>query len=222
MLKALGYRTMVFYPVPGNFLNAHDFYDSIGVDEFYDPEALGIGKGWDWKIPDSAFYQAMMKKVADSDRPVVALMLTINQHGPHDNQDPISDYVTRFEASDAAYGAFLETLSRRGRKAGVVAFGDHTPEFMARFQNDHARWYFTAYDMRCVNFECTHTPLTDRGARPIDSVLLGSMALEAFGFKLDTFSDLQRTVFSGCEDDITRCDETARLTYNTAFANYFN
>ena len=222
LLKTLGYRTMVFYPVPGTFLNARSFYGSIGVDEFYDPEALGLGKGWEWNIPDSAFYQAMVKKVADSDRPVVAFMLTINQHGPHNNDDPISDYVTRFEASDAAYGAFLDTLSRRGRKAGVVTFGDHQPEFMARFQDNHARWYFTAYDMRCVNFECIRTSLTDRGARPVDSVMLASMALEGFGFTLDTFSDLQRTVFKGCDDDITRCDETARLTYNTAFAKYFN
>ncbi|MHB1206073.1 MAG: LTA synthase family protein, partial [Rhodospirillaceae bacterium] len=35
-LKKLGYRTMVFYPVPGSFINAEAFYASIGVDEFYD------------------------------------------------------------------------------------------------------------------------------------------------------------------------------------------
>ncbi len=36
-LKKLGYRTVVFYPVPGFFINAAPFYASIGVDEFYDP-----------------------------------------------------------------------------------------------------------------------------------------------------------------------------------------
>ncbi len=217
-LKALGYRTMVFYPVPGNFINARSFYKSIGVDEFYDPEALGISEGWDWNVSDARFYEAMLKQIGDRKTPVVAMMLTINQHGPHDNQDPLTDYVARFEESDKAYGGFLQSLARRGRPAGVVTFGDHQPEFTARFLADHSAWYFTAYDIRCVNFDCAKA--AERGNKPLDVVLLTSVALEDFGFGLDGLSALQRSLFRDCDDDITRCGEPARNRFDTAFARY--
>ena len=219
-LKALGYRTMVFYPVPGNFINAKSFYTSIGVDEFYDPESLGISKGWEWNISDATLYNVMLKKISTSQTPVVAMMLTINQHGPHDNQDPLADYMARFEASDKAYGAFLDALARRGRKAGVVTFGDHQPEFTARYLDDHYAWSFTAYDIRCVNFECA--PAGQRGARPLDVVMLTPLALEEFGFRLDGLSALQRKLFQACDDDITRCDESVRRQFNSAFSRFLD
>ena len=220
-LKALGYRTMVFYPVPGNFINARNFYQSIGVDEFYDAEALGISAGWDWKTPDAKFYDAMLKKIGSSDAPVVAMMLTINQHGPHDGEDPITDYVARFAQSDDAYKAFLETLAQRNRRAGVVTFGDHQPEFMANLE-DRPLWYFTAYDIRCVNFRCSDGSDPDRGAKTLDAVMLAPLALEKFGFTLDSFSAIERTLFQNCDDDVSRCSDAARLGVNAAFSKYFN
>jgi hypothetical protein len=218
-LKKLGYRTMVFYPVPGSFINAAAFYASIGVDEFYDPITLGISAGWDWKFPDTVLYEAMLKKIEGSKTPVVALMLTINQHGPHNVEDPMSDYVARFADSDRAYGAFLTALSHRENKSGVVAFGDHQPEFTARYLDEGAVRYSTAYDVRCVNFECAGAGPT---TKPIDVTMLAPVALAQFGFTLDTFSTRQQALFQACEDDIDRCDETARVGFNTAFSPFFN
>jgi hypothetical protein len=218
-LKALGYRTMVFYPVAGSFINARNFYTSIGVDEFYDPESLGLNKSWNWRIPDVVFYNAMLKKIGTDGPPVVAMMLTINQHGPHDIPDPITDYVARFAQSDAAYGVFLDALAKRGRKAGVATFGDHQPEFTARFLDDDYKRYFTAYDIRCVNFQCA--PGT-RGDKPLDVVMLAPEALEKFGFSLDDFSTLQRGLFQDCDTDIGRCNDDTRMQFNTAFSQYFH
>ena len=217
-LKALGYRTMVFYPVPGGFINARNFYTSIGVDEFLDPEALGIDTGWEWRTADATFYAAMLKTIAKSDKPVAAMMLTINQHGPHDEADPASDYMARFEASDAAYGDFLKALAARGRKAGVVTFGDHQPEFTA-FTDAAGPLYITGYDIRCVHFTCA--PSARRGQQ-IDAVLLASHALEVFGFTLDAFSAFQMSVLGPCADDLTKCGEAARLQINTAFAPFLD
>jgi len=221
ILKSLGYRTMVFYPVPGNFLNADKFYKTIGVDEFYDPQTLGISSGWDWKIPDSAFYKAMEKKVAESKQPVVAFMLTINQHGPHEKGNALADYIARFNESDVAYSDFLNHLKRQTRKSGVVAFGDHQPDFTEGIV-DTSVMHTTNYDLRCMNFECSKTPMTDRGDKKIDIVLLGTMSLESFGFALDGFSELQKTVFKKCEDDITLCDDISRRTFNSAFSSFFH
>jgi phosphoglycerol transferase MdoB-like AlkP superfamily enzyme len=222
MLKALGYKTMVFYPVPGSFINGRGFYTSIGVDEFYDPVTLGISKGWDWKTPDAVFYKAALDKVAESKQPVIAMILTIAQHGPHNVDDPMSDYVTRFVDSDQAYGNLLSALKDRGRPTGVVAFGDHQPEFSARFLTDRSKWYYTNYDVRCVNFDCAQTPTSNRGDKPLDIVLLPAMAFEAFGFKLDDVSALQRVAFKKCEDNIEHCDDDARWAFNGIFQEFLN
>jgi hypothetical protein len=221
LLKEQGYRVIVFYPSPGNFINGRNFYASIGVDELYDPEDLKIGDGWDWKIPDATLYDAMLKTVADSPQPVAVLLLTISQHGPHTFDDPHSDYMKRFEVADAAYGKLIQDLAARGRKTGVVAFGDHQPEFMARFVDDHAEWYYTGYDVRCLNFACAPSPLDDREGKPVDITLLSTYALEAFGFGLDGFSALHSDLYANCSDDVAQCDETARLTLNSAFSQFF-
>jgi hypothetical protein len=221
MLKTLGYRTMVFYSVPGNFINAENFYRSIGVDEFYDPMDMGLSDTWDWKTPDSVYYKAMMEKVAGSKQPVVAMLLTISQHGPHNWEDPKNDYMTRFKRTDQDYGDFLDALKKTGRKAGVVAFGDHQPEFMTRF-HDQSKWYVTNYDLRCVNFDCAGTAFGKRGDKPLDIVLLPGLAFEEFGFKLDDFSALQRVTFKACEGDITACDESTRLVFNGAFQQFLH
>lgn len=220
-LKKLGYRTVVFYPVPGSFINAAAFYHSIGVDEFYDPISLGVSAGWDWKSPDTALYDAMLKKVATMDeRPIIALMLTINQHGPHNFEDPFSDYLARFEDSDAAYGHFLEALKARGKPTGVVAFGDHQPEFTSRFLHDDITRFMADYDIRCINFECAGGP--GPRIKPIDAVMLAPVALEQFGFGLDGFSARQREVFQACGDDVDRCGEAARLNFNRMFSPFFD
>jgi hypothetical protein len=219
-LKKLGYRTVVFYPVPGFFINAAPFYASIGVDEFYDPESLGINKGWDWKTPDEAFYKAMLAKLENSPQPVVALMLTISQHGPHATQDPMTDYIARFDAADRAHGEFLDALAARGRKAGVVTFGDHQPEFTLRFISDEKARHLTTYDIRCVNFACAGAE-AKAAEKALDIVMLAPAALERFGFGLDDLSLAQRKAFHNCEDDTDRCVEAERLTFNTAFSKYF-
>ncbi|MDX2144774.1 MAG: sulfatase-like hydrolase/transferase [Rhodospirillaceae bacterium] len=221
LLKEQGYRVMVFYPSPGNFINGRNFYASIGVDELYDPEALGIGDGWDWKIPDATLYDAMLKKIEGETRPVAVLLLTISQHGPHVFEDPHTDYMTRFEVADAAYGKLLQDLAARGRRTGVVAFGDHQPEFLARFVDNHDDWYYTGYDVRCLNFECAPSVLDNRGGKPLDITLLSSSALQAFGFGLDGFAALHQDLYAHCGDDVAKCDETARLTLNSAFSHFF-
>lgn len=218
-LKKLGYRVMVFYPVPGSFINAQPFYTSIGADEFYDPVSLGVSNGWNWKSPDSRLYAAMLDKLKTlNPGPFVAVMLTINQHGPHDVKDPFSDYLGRFEDSDRAYQEFLAQVAARGRKAGVVAFGDHQPEFTARFLPDGLVRFQTDYDVRCINFACTG----GQPVRPLDAVMLMPAALERFGFILDEFSQRQRAVFQGCEDDVDRCGDAARLKFNAAFLSFFD
>lgn len=223
LLNDIGYRTVVIYSVPGYFLNAEHFYRSVGAREFYDPITLGISKGWDWTTPDDKFYAAVQQKLAESDsRPTAVFMLTIAQHGPHDLNDPIPDFLSRYKKSDAAYGAFLDHLKASGRKTGVVVFGDHQPEFMASILPDDERRDFTAYEIRCLNFTCKNLDASDRPNAPLDIALLTSVSLAHFGFQLDDLSRFQLALFGQCNFDVAICDEDRRLSYNQIYSEIFN
>lgn len=220
-LKDLGYRTIVIAPVPGEFINSRQFYESIGVTEYHDPKSLGISDGWDWKVNDERFYREIERLLdADPSRPSVILMMTIHQHGPHDPVDPISDYLKRFDASDRAYEAFLDNLQKRHRPVGVVAFGDHQPLFMGSVLKDDSKRFTTFYEIRCVNFACDKP--ADRRDRELDITLLTPTALEHFGFELDEFSRYQQSLFAECTENITKCSEAARLKLNKAYSVAFH
>lgn len=221
-LKELGYHTVVIYPVPGFFLNARQFYNSIGVDEFLDPGQLGISKGWDWKIPDASFYSAALKKAEEAGpKPIAVFMLTINQHGPHDAERPFADYLSRFELSDLAYDSFLQSLKDRGRRAGVVAFGDHQPEFTKSLFPEETKRQLTHYEIRCVNFACTGADKTPKSSDQLDITLLAPVALEHFGFKIDDLSFYGKYLFEQCTSDVSRCTQDLRLKFNRAFSAVF-
>ena len=220
LLKEQGYRTIVIYPVGGDFINAREFYTSIGVDEFYDLESLGISKGWDWRIPDENLYASIQSKLEELDKPTAVIMLTMNQHGPHDFNDPITDYLTRFKQSDKAYGEFLDYLLLRGKKVGVIAFGDHQPHFTATLMPDEAAKQLTAYDIRCINFECANKVFGSNKEKTIDIVFLTPVALEEFGFKLDDVSLVQQKLLGSCLANIMHCNEVARLEFNSVFSHF--
>lgn len=221
-LKELGYRTIVIYPVPGFFLNARQFYKSIGVDDFEDPASLKIGNGWNWKIPDSKFYEAALKKADETpSQPVAVFLLTINQHGPHDQERPFADYLSRFEQSDKAYDDFLKTLKARNKRAGVVAFGDHQPEFTKDLFPEQEPRQLTHYEIRCVNFKCVGEPGRRSGNQQLDITRLAPTALEHFGFEMDDLSFYGKYLFKQCAADITRCADGLRLKFNRAFASTF-
>jgi hypothetical protein len=221
-LKELGYRTIVIYPVPGFFLNARQFYKSIGVDEFEDPPSLGLGQGWDWKTPDAKFYEAALRKVDETpSQPVAVFLLTIYQHGPHDLERPFADYLSRFKASDTAYGNFLTALKARKKRAGVVAFGDHQPEFTKYLFPDEAARQLTHYEIRCINFKCVGEPKKRIGDEQLDITRLAPTALEHFGFEMDDLSSYGKRLFEHCTADIMRCADSLRLKFNRAFAASF-
>ena len=133
----------------------------------------------------------------------------------------MTDYINRFDASDLAFGDFITSLKKQKRKSGVVAFGDHQPEFTSDLIQEHTDWYQTHYDIRCINFECDKKSVMDHKDKKLDIVLLSTMAFETFGFTLDTFSSLQKSMFRTCETDITHCNDMTRRTFNTAFSQYF-
>lgn len=148
-LKRLGYTTVAIYPTNGVFLNGHDAYKAYGVDHFYGAHELGLD---DWDETDAQMFTAA-KRVYDQlkkpGQPIFIMVLTINQHGPHD--DPMSTlpkqfqnllqglpdatalnfdtYLQRLHDSDVAMKGLEHDFLDRTQPTVLVHFGDHQPSF---------------------------------------------------------------------------------------------
>ena len=148
-LQRLGYLTVAIYPTNGVFLNGRDAYKGYGVDHFYGAAELGLD---DWDETDAQMFAAAKRvydKLKKPGQPVFIMILTINQHGPHD--DPMSTlpkqfqnllqglpsvaalnfdtYLQRLHDSDVAMKGLEHDFLDRSQPTVLVHFGDHQPSF---------------------------------------------------------------------------------------------
>jgi hypothetical protein len=148
-LRRLGYLTVAIYPTNGTFLNGRDAYKAYGVDHFYGAGELGLD---DWDETDAQMFAAAKRvydKLKKPGQPVFVMILTINQHGPHD--DPMSTlpkqfqnllhglppatalnfdtYLQRLHDSDVAMKGLEHDFLDRAQPTVLVHFGDHQPSF---------------------------------------------------------------------------------------------
>ena len=149
LLKKLGYTTVAVYPTHGEFLNGRDAYKAYGVDQFFGAGELGLD---DWDETDAQMFDAAKRvydKLKKPGQPIFLMVLTINQHGPHD--DPMSTlpkqfqnllqglppatalnfdtYLQRLHDSDVAMKGLEHAFLDRQQPTVLVHFGDHQPSF---------------------------------------------------------------------------------------------
>ena len=84
VLHDAGYRTIAIYPMSGDFINARNAYKFYGFDQFYDGQDYGLS----WESSDNDLMQVFDRIYADEkkalgDKPLFIMMLTLRQHGPH-------------------------------------------------------------------------------------------------------------------------------------------
>lgn len=149
-LRALGYRTVAIYPMPRRFVRAAEAYRDYGFDEFHDAQELGL----QWETTDIELVdrvEAIHRRLrAEDDRPLFLMVLTMRQHGPHDqpldalpppwNEPPaprldaranrnIGTYLYRLQQSQQALAKLRDYLFAAGRPVVFAHFGDHHPSF---------------------------------------------------------------------------------------------
>lgn len=151
-LHRQGYRNVAVYPVDGGYFNARSAYQHYGFDAFHGARELGLRA---WGASDASIFGAA-EHVYETERkktkqPIFMMILTINQHGPHDNhtldtlpppynkglfpklskegQLDLSNYLSRLDASDKAMDGLENFFLGRSRPTIVVSFGDHKPSF---------------------------------------------------------------------------------------------
>lgn len=170
-LASLGYSTLVVYPVQRGMLNASNAYHHYGMQTFLGAEVLKLP--WEWcKISDAVMYEHVNSAVrnlrSEHNRPVLVVMLTIYNHGPHgksgctptgspgvgDALSPsfrsrpeasakLQDYVNRTSRADTDAVDFVSHTLSQERPTILLFAGDHQPSFEGLAQS-FARRHSTA------------------------------------------------------------------------------
>ena len=231
-LRRLGYLTIAIYPTEGSFINGRNAYKSYGFDHLYDVNELGLDE---WEETDKQMFDAAKRvydKVKKPGQPVFVMILTINQHGPH-NDLPLdklpppfnggqlqglsaaaeinfSAYLSRLHDSDQAMRGLEHDFLNREQPTVLIHFGDHQPSFegmirgMSRTLPPALQPYrdYLTYYMLKSNFAGAPLPTYPM----LDIAFLPSMVLQAAGLPKDPyFSALTvlRTRCNGLYDDCT-------------------
>ena len=211
-LRRLGYRTIAIYPTAGSFINGRNAYRAYGFDHLYDVNELGL---IEWEESDRQMFAAAKRiydKVKKPGQPVFMMILTLNQHGPHD-EDPMSSlppsfrnllhglkpapaldfdtYLSRLHDSDLAMRALEHDFLDRTQPTVLMHFGDHQPSFDGMIRDlprtlppalQPYRDYLTYYMVKS-NF--TGPPLPRYPM--LDIAFLPGMVLQAAGLPQDAY-----------------------------------
>ncbi len=223
MLRRLGYLTIAIYPTVGSFINGRNAYRDYGFDHLYDVNELGLVE---WEESDKQMFEAARRvydKVKKPGQPVFVMILTLNQHGPHDD-DPMSalpspyrnllqglkpalalnfdTYLMRLHDSDRAMRGLEHDFLDRARPTVLVHFGDHEPSFngmirdLRRSLPPALRPYqdYLTYYMIKSNFAGPALPHYPM----LDIAFLPSMVLQAAGLPEDPYFSASTALRDRC------------------------
>lgn len=145
VLGARGYTTVSAVPFDGSFWNRSVTHPQYGfrTSHFGDSFADGIVVGWG--LNDRDFLSQMAPRLEALREPFAALLITLSNHHPFETfpdalkrldlgqreGTPIGNYLHAMHHFDAALGASLEELERRGLASETVIaiWGDHVAGF---------------------------------------------------------------------------------------------
>ncbi|WP_404615598.1 LTA synthase family protein [Rhodanobacter hydrolyticus] len=237
LLRRLGYLTVAIYPVGGNFLNARNAYQSYGFDQFYDIHDLGLQM---WHASDAQLFDATKRvydKVRKPGQPVFIMVLTMEQHGPHDtkplsslpapfNRNPIrglpadqalnlGTYLSKLRDSDEGMHQLEHDFLDRQEPTVLMHFGDHQPSFsglireMQRVLPSGVEPYKhnLTYYMVKSNFTGPALPSYPM----LDIAYLPSMVLQAAGLPEDPYFSALRSLRDRCDGRYGDCADKPLL-----------
>lgn len=229
-LRRLGYLTIAIYPTVGSFINGRNAYRAYGFDHLYDVNELGLDE---WEETDKQMFDAAKRvydKVKKPGQPVFVMILTLNQHGPHDD-DPMSSlpvsfrnllhglkpavalnfdtYLSRLHDSDVAMRGLERDFLERAQPTVLVHFGDHQPSFDGMIRDlprslppalQPYRDYLTYYMIKS-NFAGPSLPHYPM----LDIAFLPSMVLQAAGLPQDPYFAALTQLRNRCDGRYDDC-----------------
>jgi phosphoglycerol transferase MdoB-like AlkP superfamily enzyme len=231
VLKENGYRTIVIYPMSGNFINARNAYGYYGFDEFYDGPDFGLS----WEATDfdllKVFDRIYAKERAEHPgTPLFVFMLTLHQHGPHMTplaQLPspynkplwpkqldawlnlnLSNYLSRLEQSEQAMAELEQKLFATNRRTVLLHFGDHQPSFDGAINALQKVVPAGVSDPTKVTYYMlkSNFPLRRKINFPVlDIIYLGSLLLDVSDLNKDDFYEANTLLRDRCKGRYFDC-----------------
>lgn len=237
-LQRLGYLTVAIYPTNGAFLNGRNAYHAYGFEQFYDAQQLGLEE---WEESDAQMFAAAKRvydKVKKPGQPVFVMILTLNQHGPHDidprNTLPppfnrgvlhglpertalnFDTYLSRLRDSDTAMRGLEHDFLDRAQPTVLLHFGDHQPSFDGLIRDLprklppglDAYRHYLTYFMLKSNFAGAPLPSYPM----LDIAYLPSMVLQAAGVPADPYFSAETALRKRCTGLYDDCADPALLS----------
>jgi phosphoglycerol transferase MdoB-like AlkP superfamily enzyme len=186
-LKKRGYYNIIIYSVSKNTLNAENSYLKLGADKVLDISDYNFNPV-DWRYISEKFLGFIIQneiKNAPKDKPVFVFVLTMKNHGPHNNEEidsigcksqmksstcsQLNDYIKRLKLIDYDWKIANEEILNSDKKTIMIHFGDHQPSFDGEIVELNFKYpdgkksnYRTFYNIR-ANYEIPefNLPLLD-------------------------------------------------------------
>lgn len=238
LLRRLGYLTIAIYPTNSDFLNGRDAYRAYGFDHLYGADELGLDE---WDETDAQMFAAAKKvydKVKKPGQPVFVMILTINQHGPHDDNPmdklplpwrnmvqglngkdesalDFDTYLWRLHDSDVAMQGLEHDFLDRDQPTVLVHFGDHQPSFDGLIR-PLARTLLPAL-MPQRDFLTYYMVKSNFAGPPLpsypvlDIAFLPTMVLQAAGLPADPYFSAATALRERCQGRFDDCPDKALL-----------
>ncbi|HEX7326614.1 MAG TPA: LTA synthase family protein, partial [Rhodanobacteraceae bacterium] len=152
LLDRAGYTTLAVHGNNPGFWNRTTAFKALGFDKFISvgdfpaDDAVKDGK----YMSDKSFTNELLRQLPDSGPPRFVLGISIEAHGPYDQNpgidtrvrdaipvpagvtDPgarleLQNYIYHMQHADQQLGRLVDTLAQRKRRTLVLFFGDHLP-----------------------------------------------------------------------------------------------
>ena len=159
LLERDGYTTLAVHGNNPGFWNRTIAFRELGFDRFVSiadfprDDAIDDGK----YMSDRSFTDELLRQLPDSGPPRFVLGISIEAHGPYDQDHGIDtktrdeipvpanvtdtqakrelqNYIYHMQHADRQLGRLVDTLARRKRRTLVLFFGDHLPALVPAFQ----------------------------------------------------------------------------------------
>jgi hypothetical protein len=231
LLRRLGYTTIAVYPTVGSFLNGRNAYRAYGFDHLYDANELQLDE---WEESDAQMFAAAARAYALAKRPghpVFMMVLTVNQHGPHDDAERpklpepwrhgvarglapaaalnFDTYLWRLHDSDLAMRGLEHTFLDRPQPTILLHFGDHQPSFAGLLRGLPRT---LTPGLRPYRDELTYYVLKSNFPGPalphypmLDIAFLPTMVLQAAGLPADAYFAAATTLRDRCGGRFDDC-----------------
>jgi hypothetical protein len=165
VMERTGHRTVAIHPFTTEMYRRSEVYRVLGFDAFVHDADLPYARriGNDAFISDAAAFDEVQRRLARSERPVFANIVTMQNHRPYLGRydDPVSvtgddgtplpevgQYVRGLTHTDRAVRELVAGLERLDEPTVVLFYGDHLPGIYPAevFEaNDRQRMHTTPY-----------------------------------------------------------------------------